>query len=102
MVFPAYAGMFLHQGLLPWGWFSFPRVCGDVSTSEKQQASIPGFSPRMRGCFSVTKKREAPKDVFPAYAGMFLPDEGMFFPEPGFPRVCGDVSEWASVCDKPR
>ena len=53
-VFPAYAGMFLHQGLLPWGWFSFPRVCGDVSTSEKQQASIPGFSPRMRGCFLLS------------------------------------------------
>ena len=81
---------------------SFPRVCGDVSRSFSDLCRDGRFSPRMRGCFSVTKKREAPKDVFPAYAGMFLPDEGMFFPEPGFPRVCGDVSEWASVCDKPR
>ena len=84
--------MFLHQGLLPWGWFSFPRVCGDVSTSEKQQASIPGFSPRMRGCFYRMRECFSQNLVFPAYAGMF-PSSGLGTGmHCRFPRVCGDVS----------
>ena len=49
------------------------------------------FSPRMRGCSHYTPGRPGPIEVFPAYAGMFLPATLEDMSLDGFPRVCGDV-----------
>ena len=59
-----------------------------------------GLSPRMRGCFSTLATMQDVVQAFPAYAGMF-PGALPAAPEPpGFPRVCGDVSDTfsGSVC----
>ena len=53
MAFPAYAGMFLIGELKGNLRESFPRVCGDVSSSTTVANEIRKLSPRMRGCFST-------------------------------------------------
>ena len=72
-VFPAYAGMFLGRSPLDIPFSGFPRVCGDVSTDIVNRPLSFRFSPRMRGCFSIRRAPATRTDVFPAYAGMFLP-----------------------------
>ena len=92
-VFPAYAGMFLAMGHQWYPMFSFPRVCGDVSTICSVHGLATRFSPRMRGCFRPQMESCLTTRVFPAYAGMF---PSIFPDKPHcrrFPRVCGDVSE---------
>ena len=48
----------------------------------------------MRGCFLLPIIPNEPIWAFPAYAGMFLLDGKLSKYSVGFPRVCGDVSEW--------
>ena len=92
-VFPAYAGMFLGRSPLDIPFSGFPRVCGDVSELIPIQLADIGFSPRMRGCFSDSRRYFLILEVFPAYAGMF-PSEIVSAEIDGcFPRVCGDVSD---------
>ena len=49
--FPAYAGMFLIPERLILNIRGFPRVCGDVSWTDKVLFKETALSPRMRGCF---------------------------------------------------
>ena len=70
--FPAYAGMFLNHLRLGAAYFSFPRVCGDVSKFSNQPPYGSKLSPRMRGCFFSNFTVVVLKLAFPAYAGMFL------------------------------
>ncbi len=90
--FPAYAGMFPVSGVYPCANRCFPRVCGDVSQLIEARARQGGLSPRMRGCFLLPIIPNEPIWAFPAYAGMFPALKASQTAEPGFPRVCGDVS----------
>ena len=71
LVFPAYAGMFLHTSGLTCTNNGFPRVRGDVPTIYVR--SYPALV------------------VFPAYAGMFRRLSVFYDTFCGFPRVRGDV-----------
>ena len=92
VAFPAYAGMFPVSGVYPCANRCFPRVCGDVSQLIEARARQGGLSPRMRGCFLLPIIPNEPIWAFPAYAGMFPALKASQTAEPGFPRVCGDVS----------
>ena len=89
--------MFPSMQYRPHASISFPRVCGDVSSSKLLQKSVPWFSPRMRGCFSATFYLVDYFMVFPAYAGMFPSANYPKQDDLGFPRVCGDVSKLFST-----
>ena len=52
------------------------------------------LSPRMRGCFFLRLIFLDRSLAFPAYAGMFPAHEVLTHTFHGFPRVCGDVSEY--------
>ena len=84
--------MFPIVGALPGAPERFPRVCGDVSCSQKDCLDHHQFSPRMRGCFQAVLNKEIYAQVFPAYAGMFLQFFQLVVKVLRFPRVCGDVS----------
>ena len=71
-VFPAYAGMFLRPVSSASTGPCFPRVCGDVPDYRRDRAVAITFSPRMRGCSTLPRRRLPSNRVFPAYAGMFL------------------------------
>ena len=91
-VLPAYAGMFLAAHPRRTNRYCSPRVCGDVSKTCCINLSTCEFSPRMRGCFFLSKGRKVNLRVLPAYAGMFL-HLGTSSPAlTRSPRVCGDVS----------
>ena len=90
-VFPAYAGMF------PWGpgcsglLLGFPRIRGDVPDMKNLPHVITWFSPHTRGCSVNAVAKNILSQVFPAYAGMFLPPAVYKSVEGGFPRIRGDV-----------
>ena len=71
LAFPAYAGMFLRIDSIFKDLFSFPRVCGDVSSVGAPRVSHEQLSPRMRGCFRTLLVIREVEHAFPAYAGMF-------------------------------
>ena len=52
-----------------------------------------GFSPHTRGCSCHFPVIEGFKQVFPAYAGMFLAPDRSDFKTIGFPRIRGDIPE---------
>ena len=91
VVFPAHAGMFLAHCAGDMPQTCFPRARGDVPPPTDRTVQLFTFSPRTRGCSSITEIAQAYIDVFPAHAGMFL-----FRRAPGgigrcFPRARGDV-----------
>ena len=90
-VFPACAGMFPPKDRIRLQRCSFPRVRGDVPkpTSDFEWKCV--FSPRARGCSSLTVSSLAVGGVFPACAGMFPCATGREDSRGRFPRVRGDV-----------
>ena len=92
-VFPAYAGMF--PG--PWThnpvFYGFPRIRGDVPQRPYGAERQNQFSPHTRGCSYYNPRRRSKPRVFPAYAGMFLPQQRRYDPMVGFPRIRGDVPQ---------
>ena len=69
----------------------FPRIRGDVPFNSDFRLTQLKFSPHTRGCSLDIWLRVRVSMVFPAYAGMFLRQETFEFPNPGFPRIRGDV-----------
>ena len=49
------------------------------------------FSPHTRGCSRGYEKSNLPRDVFPAYAGMFRSKQSPIADSRSFPRIRGDV-----------
>ena len=93
VVFPAYAGMFLFSTASPQISLSFPRIRGDVPRRCRAEGHRGAFSPHTRGCSWYNIPSTIARAVFPAYAGMFLPDSPNS-PHPGrFPRLRGDVPQ---------
>ena len=90
-VFPACAGMFLHDVEHGKGPIGFPRVRGDVPTPLIPRMRSTPFSPRARGCSLIFPNADAITVVFPACAGMFLPEDRRGPGSQCFPRVRGDV-----------
>ena len=90
-VFPACAGMFLEFEAERGEKFSFPRVRGDVPLFMQLVEACMPFSPRARGCSSISAARIAILRVFPACAGMFLRSSRKSQRLARFPRVRGDV-----------
>ena len=72
VVFPAYAGMFPTPGARQQPAAGFPRIRGDVPCVGLVAATRDGFSPHTRGCSGAAPACFPGKEVFPAYAGMFL------------------------------
>ena len=69
----------------------FPRIRGDVPRSSGMVWHCSKFSPHTRGCSSATIDGHSVHIVFPAYAGMFLPNLCAISFKIGFPRIRGDV-----------
>ena len=90
-VFPAYAGMFLGSTTHWRHQKRFPRVRGDVPAVSAPSSALTEFSPRTRGCSSLTDQLKPQDYVFPAYAGMFLSISRLAIVPFRFPRVRGDV-----------
>ena len=72
IVFPACAGMFPAPDPAKGSHTSFPRVRGDVPQGAAEPQALIAFSPRARGCSSLTLSGSPTPCVFPACAGMFL------------------------------
>ena len=79
-VFPAYAGVFLYSraGLIIGA--SLPRIRGGVSAEGWNPADVDQSSPHTRGCFHERLIHGRSGPVFPAYAGVFLP-QGVSSPQ---------------------
>ena len=90
-VFPAHAGMFLFSHLCSVQLLSFPRARGDVPHNRVRVHIGRTFSPRTRGCSWHTPIDTVAGNVFPAHAGMFLPNDQPLPRLPCFPRARGDV-----------
>ena len=90
-VFPAYAGMFLITGAHTWPKRGFPRIRGDVPPEGEPVERIKIFSPHTRGCSDRSYRVLRGRDVFPAYAGMFLVVQSQLAAAASFPRIRGDV-----------
>ena len=90
-VFPACAGMFPGFQAAMRNADGFPRVRGDVPTTDIRRTSLAAFSPRARGCSDGYAFRELKVQVFPACAGMFLQIPHHRPAAHCFPRVRGDV-----------
>ena len=91
-LFPAHAGVFLLPGLPPLPLDPFPRACGGVSEACARSIPCPHFSPRMRGCFLISKPVGGIVVLFPAHAGVFLGFKPALRRSLTFPRACGGVS----------
>ena len=90
-VFPACAGMFLRLLTCMFLRLGFPRVRGDVPQFAEPVTFHCRFSPRARGCSGKRFGGHHLVGVFPACAGMFLPDFRVLRRDFSFPRVRGDV-----------
>ena len=90
-VFPAYAGMFRSPPHHTMASLRFPRIRGDVPTLPTAPHAHSLFSPHTRGCSPAGLLTIHNINVFPAYAGMFLPGQCGFVPAHSFPRIRGDV-----------
>ena len=91
-VFPAYAGVFLNPAKLLKIFLSLPRIRGGVSVSPRATTAYFRSSPHTRGCFHLHDACARWRDVFPAYAGVFLVVKQRARPLPGLPRIRGGVS----------
>ena len=69
----------------------FPRIRGDVPPHTPHIPKRHMFSPHTRGCSWNTVPPEYAGEVFPAYAGMFLPHSLGCDDASRFPRIRGDV-----------
>ena len=69
----------------------FPRIRGDVPTSQSLPKPSLKFSPHTRGCSCVEAANKHRIEVFPAYAGMFLCGAPPISVRASFPRIRGDV-----------
>ena len=100
-VFPAYAGMFPRGITTACGSNSFPRIRGDVPSRKPGGLVKAKFSPHTRGCSFSADGVPRPQGVFPAYAGMFLPQCSQIVSHISFPRIRGDVppTNRAKQCD---
>ena len=72
-------------------WVCFPRIRGDVPQPPGAPHHHSLFSPHTRGCSPGEQELLEQFDVFPAYAGMFLPSLRPVGGGGGFPRIRGDV-----------
>ena len=72
-VFPAYAGVFPPLRLCYRVMGGLPRIRGGVSMIGDYVNSFLKSSPHTRGCFLSRQSAPLVKEVFPAYAGVFLP-----------------------------
>ena len=90
-VFPAYAGMFLVDEKPASQDDCFPRIRGDVPAVFFDQHLRCLFSPHTRGCSYIANLIADADEVFPAYAGMFLPWSNAGKIPSRFPRIRGDV-----------
>ena len=90
-VFPACAGMFPGNSDTCYAALGFPRVRGDVPNHRGGCLVALKFSPRARGCSQPFDFVHVAQVVFPACAGMFLPDHRPIIRSLRFPRVRGDV-----------
>ena len=69
-----------------------PRIRGGVSLGEVCLYDREESSPHTRGCFLLPVLRIAERVVFPAYAGVFLPRDGILQTWISLPRIRGGVS----------
>ena len=100
LVFPAYAGMFLAELASVLFPACFPRIRGDVPLLNTAGQQVNAFSPHTRGCSDRPYGPAKLIPVFPAYAGMFLPEGAIVDLRAGFPRIRGDVpADWPSGWD---
>ena len=90
-VFPAYAGMFPRPPVWAGKAPCFPRIRGDVPVLPDTFKAVFEFSPHTRGCSPKRTGYLTHFSVFPAYAGMFLPQYLFTCPYQCFPRIRGDV-----------
>ena len=96
-VFPACAGMFRFSMAFSNSSAGFPRVRGDVPECGGECGGTSWFSPRARGCSGERPQPITAGRVFPACAGMFRPLLKPHSVRKSFPRVRGDVPDFAGV-----
>ena len=90
-VFPAYAGMFRCTAGAGFAPICFPRIRGDVPDPTILVSFERLFSPHTRGCSCLKQFVGQKRNVFPAYAGMFLSSSPWYLAAICFPRIRGDV-----------
>ena len=93
-LFPAYAGMNPHGAEGRAASVPFPRIRGDKSGTRGDLERRKSFSPHTRGWIWDSAESVFWSALFPAYAGMNLPDIGHRDTQRAFPRIRGDESWW--------
>ena len=91
-VFPAYAGVFPPEGCASSAMYGLPRIRGGVSYKTGAGGAAAESSPHTRGCFRNRQAFWSARQVFPAYAGVFLSLLVMQTDTQGLPRIRGGVS----------
>ena len=89
--------MFLHPLVPDFIQPSLPRIRGGVSTYSAQGTHLKRSSPHTRGCFQSFLCVNRVKDVFPAYAGVFLLLYAFSCVSEGLPRIRGGVSSQSRI-----
>ncbi len=71
---------------------ALPRASGGISHITQVTLTPSASSPRERGYFPVCNSRPAPRNLFPARAGVFLADRSASKPGTTLPRASGGIS----------
>ncbi len=91
-VFPTRVGVFLIFLFADVGVGGIPHACGGVSKTHLIAKGWNAYSPRVWGCFLVSRLRLLLLFVFPTRVGVFLYSSCALKPPPCIPHACGGVS----------
>ena len=89
-IIPAYAGNTVNT---PGGevlYRDHPRVCGEHAETVKNDRTLPGSSPRMRGTLDLNRGPLGNNGIIPAYAGNTEVRRPRALVPQDHPRVCGE------------
>ncbi len=90
-LFPAHAGMHRPRRCPCRCGLTVPRACGDAPRCLDALDQARACSPRMRGCTGRRSRPPAPRDLFPAHAGMHRSPTLRRSHTSPVPRACGDA-----------
>ena len=90
-MFPAYAGVFLCCAPSRLDFWRVPRIRGGVPGKRRRKRNNSECSPHTRGCSFPAVERDTQRQVFPAYAGVFLRTVSFGSKPYSVPRIRGGV-----------
>ena len=75
-----------------------PRPCGEQANAEKQQVTVLGSPPPMRGTAMGDMPSTSPSRITPAHAGNSVTDPNDYIVRRDHPRPCGEQVNCIFTC----